>query len=272
MQGSDQSAVNLNAVSVATINTTGGAVGAGSITLEAATLPTNITVNVAASGLVTNLNQITGYSGAGTPRNILVTGNLIANGAPISLFAGNGTANGNIFISGQVNDNATAGNAGSVTILQNCANPFVIGSGATVNGIAGVAGANALLVSPGAAGIGGTISITNNGAGGITVNDMTSSGNIQAAATSGKGASYTFADSTGPVVFNGLAGESLNANAAGAASAAGGFHIHSTRTFSAVGVPTFTANGVVGGNGGLVSISSSTAANAITVANAAMVS
>ena len=70
----------------------------------------------------------------------------------------------------------------------------------------------------GAAGAGGTVSITNLGAGGITVNDMTSSGNIQAAATSGKGASYTFIDATGPVAFNGLAAEVLNANAAGAAA------------------------------------------------------
>ncbi len=258
----DQNAANVNSIQIAGIDTSGGGTGAGNITLKAATLPSNINVSIATSGTVTGLNQITGFAGAALPRNIIVTGSLIANGAAINLIAGNGTANGNVLIGGQVNDAATAGNAGSFTVTQNSSSAFVIG-GATTNGIVGLpSGSNSLIVTPGAAGAGGTISVTNSGAGGITINNVST--NIFAAATSGVGANYTFADPTGAVTLNG--GGTLNASAAGAGNAkGGGITIAGATVTNAGGLTSLTADGVGSGAGGSISINSTAAGNNILI-------
>ncbi|MBK9619686.1 MAG: hypothetical protein IPO31_10960 [Candidatus Obscuribacter sp.] len=172
----DANSAGLQSIITGTIDTRGagnGTIGTGSVLLAAARLPDTVNVTVdKVSGAATGLNQF--VPGGGLPRDINVNGDIITRGAAVSLIAGNATsANGNILITGQVDNRmsstgAGVGDGGSFTVLQNSANTFVVG-GATVNGIG--AASRAIQTQAGTGGgKGGTVDITNNGPGGITAN------------------------------------------------------------------------------------------------------
>lgn len=145
----------------ATVNTSGGNAGTGNITIAAATPVQSGTITVNPGG------SISGGSfsvGAYSPMGISV-GALTANGAAIELDAGSG-GSGNIAVTGNITNNATSGNGGSVTINNNSSSTFTLGA-ATANGVSGNVSSTSIN------GTGGTVSINNLGTGGLKLTALT---------------------------------------------------------------------------------------------------
>ncbi|TXI33654.1 MAG: hypothetical protein E6Q53_02695 [Candidatus Moraniibacteriota bacterium] len=271
--GEDANSANLNGIVTGAIDTRGagnGIAGTGNVLLAAARLPDTVNVTVdKVSGAATGLNQFVQLGGL--PRNISVTGDIITKGGSVTMVAGNATsANGNILVTGQVDNRISAsgagtGNGGSFTVIQNSANAFIVG-GATINGIGSATRAIQNQAGTGG-GNGGIVSITNNGAGGITANlgsVATPRINISAAG-SGNGGSFILNAPNGPISLS-TTGNAVNAQAAGANGNGGNIQIVG-QSFTASGNPLLNVNGVGSGNGGTITVQSTQAGNNITVGN-----
>src|SRR5262249_6436520 len=140
---------------------------------------------------------------------------------------------------------------GAVVISSNSADAFdFLGSG--LNGINGVIGASAGLTG----GQAGSISITNTGRGGITVNDPLA--DLLVFATEGSSGAITFEAPNGTVTIDSTINTALSANAAGSGDFQGGQITIAARTLNIIGgfagALFLNAVGVNGGGGGTVSV------------------
>ncbi|MBY0551769.1 MAG: hypothetical protein K2W95_31085 [Candidatus Obscuribacterales bacterium] len=252
--GADSNSSSSTAITVGAINTSGGTAGTGNISLAAAAL--------SQSGII-SVNIPTGVTSGGTflfgaanPRGITVNGNLTSDGGTIRLDAGSTAGSANILVNGNINASNSNGIGGTVQINNFSSNAFVVGAAGT-NGVTGN-----ILANAGGAGNnkGGSITVTNNGTGGITVTAPTT--NLQTT-TTGSGAGGTLALIAGTSTSNGnltLGTGSLSV-AGGAGSSDGGTLTLTGKTISSgAGLLTLDASGGTGGtgNGGTVNLTLST--------------
>jgi fibronectin-binding autotransporter adhesin len=268
----DTTSAASQSIQTGTIDTRGagfGTIGTGNVTLAAAGLPNTLNVSVdKGTGAATGLGSL--VQQGGIARDINVAGNIVTRGGTVNLLAGNATSvNGNILVTGQVDNRisstgAGTGDGGSLVVLQNSANPFVVG-GATLNGIG--APADAILNQAGSSGgNGGIVDITNNGAGGITANfgSVVSPIINITAFGAGSGGSFILSAPLGPVSIL-TTGNSLAANAAIGGGGNGGVIKIEGKTFTASGNPSLNAFGDGAGSGGEVTVQSTQAGNNISV-------
>jgi hypothetical protein len=271
----DTTSAATQSIQTGTIDTRGagfGTIGTGNVTLAAAGLPNTLSVSVdKATGAATGLGSL--VQQGGIARDINVAGNIVTRGGTVNLVAGNATSvNGNILVTGQVDNRisstgAGTGDGGSLVVLQNSANPFIVG-GASLNGIG--APADAILNQAGSGGgNGGIVKITNNGAGGITANfgSVVSPIINITAFGAGSGGSFILSAPLGPVSIL-TTGNSLAANAAVGGGGNGGVIKIEGKTFTASGNPSLNAFGDGAGSGGEVTVQSTQAGNNISVGTA----
>jgi hypothetical protein len=268
----DTTSAASQSIQTGTIDTRGagfGTIGTGNVTLAAAGLPNTLNISVdKGTGAATGLGSL--VQQGGIARDINVAGNIVTRGGTVNLLAGNATSvNGNILVTGQVDNRisstgAGTGDGGSLVVLQNSANPFIVG-GATLNGIG--APADAILNQAGSSGgNGGIVDITNNGAGGITANfgSVVSPIINITAFGAGSGGSFILSAPLGPVSIL-TTGNSLAANAAVGGGGNGGVIKIEGKTFTASGNPSLNAFGDGAGSGGEVTVQSTQAGNNISV-------
>ncbi|MBK9140851.1 MAG: S-layer family protein [Candidatus Melainabacteria bacterium] len=165
----EESSTGVDAVSLTSINTSGGGPGAGAINLSAATINQSENVLVSNTGALLNPSGLNAYS-AGTLTNggVRVNRDVTADGAQISMKAG-----GRIQIEGVINNSTNSAAAGTIT-LQSTGNSVRVdndgGAAAAVNNAnAGGAGGTIIISSGGSAGdviVDGPILNTSTGAGG----------------------------------------------------------------------------------------------------------
>jgi len=193
-------------------------------------------------------------------------------GAQISLTAGS-AGSGDIQIAGgglSVNGGGT-GAGGSLTLIVNSANPFVVDGNAS----SGSPGSyiNGALSATSTSGAGGSITVINHGGltsnGGVTITTPTT--DILVTSASGKGGSITLSGAAG---VGGLSGNvtlgpgDLNANGGSTGSAANGGNISITGSVISVngtGLAQLNANGAGTGSGGTVTVTQLAIASALTV-------
>ena len=257
---SDHGSVNANAT---------GAGNGGSITVEAVGSTANLAISNttfnALSGL-TSGNGGTVTLSAGQNLSIASSANINVNsratngnGGTISITNGVSTA-GNLQISKTLTANGSGtGKGGEILISANSNNVFLIGA-ASSNGTSGN-----LIANGGTAvgGSGGTISVTNRGTGGITLDSYS---NISAAASSGggSGGSITFNANSGILTLPaGLL--SVNANGPGTYNGGSISLTGASINLSGAGTLSLEANGAGSGNGGTITVHAT--ASSITLGN-----
>ncbi|GEM_PF-2659843 len=244
-----------NSLSLGNINSTGGNSGTGNITLSAAT--------PVISGGAINVNISTGtatggsFTSGSTQTASILANNLTAPGSIIAVAAGGNASFGSITNEG---GRATGSNGGSVSVLVNQTTdtgvPFVVG-GTTPCANCAAGGIVATAASGGTTGNGGTISIVNDGSGGIKV---TNPGflSVVVLTLNGQGGTINLNAAGGSVAGPlDLSGGTYSADAVGAAHGGAIILRGSTLTNSTGnGSWTFSAKGGngAGGNGGQVSI------------------
>ena len=187
-------------------------------------------------------------------------GNLTANGSAINVGAGYNASLGTAGAGSNAIVNNGSSGGGTTNITVNSPRTLLINSSTGPNNVNGLLTAN----TTGTAGKGGTISITNNGTGGIT---LTSPSNLSvtAGSTSGNGGTITLAAPIGTLT---IPTGNLNANAsAGATGGIGGTLTlnASTVTITGAGPLNMNANASVNGKGGTINVTASGASSTITV-------
>lgn len=258
----------VTSISLGNINASGGLNGTGDIVLTTAAPAVsngNITVDIA-TGTRSGGEFTAGASQAAS----IVSNNLTASGSNVSISAG---ANASISSITDVGARSTGSNGGSVTIATNVSSntgaPFVVG-GSTPCANCIPSGIAVSAASGGLTGDAGTISISNYGTGGIKV---TNPGLLSVPVLTLTGAGGTINLNAAAGLTAGsldLAGGLYAADAAGSASGGkiilAGSQLTNTTNSTAW---SFSAKGGVGtGNGGLLSITTSSATSGIAFGNA----
>lgn len=157
----------------------------------------------------------------------------------------------NVLITGNVNAGSGNFDGGKIKIVSNSNTPFIIGTGATTNGVIGSLNTQADV------GTGGAIEITNSGAGGVNINSTV----LDADGASG-GGSITINSSLNALK---ITTSTLSANSA---NGDGGTITINAQSIAPTGVPgavLFTADGGTFGDGGKISITSTSNSKGIVV-------
>lgn len=218
------------------VTLSGGAQGTGAITLSTSSLPAAVTL-AKATGSIT-----AGTFLGGSLTNTSINGtNLTVRGGAINIRSGNTVAFNALDVSGNVN-----GNGGSIVVSTAGATALDLG-GAFGNRISSLTAAGGST-----SGNGGSISATATGAGGINVSVPLNVGAIE-----GNGGSVLLNATNGDLTFAGGTA-TINASAAtnSATAHAGGSITLTGRNITGSNPFQLLANGVSGGNGGQISVTS----------------
>ena len=231
-----------------TINAQGGTTGNGgyiyvyagrNLTVAASSL----SFNTAAAGTSGNGGNLTLEAGYSTSGNLVITGNLAANGV------------------------GSSGNGGSITLESSSTSPFIVDTTNPANGTTGTiqAQANASATS----GSGGTIDIQNSGTGGITLSTLS---NISVQSFGGYGGTITLNaydySSSGPLA---LGTGTLSVSASGSNNNQGGtINLSgSTLTITGGGALTLTSNRAGNSNGGRINVNTYAATSNLVIGSSA---
>jgi hypothetical protein len=191
-------------VNIGNVDTTGGTGGGGNITI--ATQSPNITTAYA----IANTSITTGaVSGGALQAASLSTGTLTSPGQTITVNSGAGV------LTGSITNNGLGANAGgAVNITGSSASAMQVQAGATngVNGMITASGGST------AGGGGGSITVTNNGTGGINLSNFANI-SVAAGAGGGAGGAVTLIGGSGGVV---LGSGTLDVSASGSGNYQGG--------------------------------------------------
>lgn len=167
---------------------------------------------------------------------------------------------GNLLINGTLNVSGNGGFAdgGQVVLSSNSPTAFKIGAGATVNGVNG----SLIAESASTGGTGGTVKVTANGGGGIT---LSSFADLSATSFGGAGGVISLnAAGTVPGALQ-LPGGTISVDAVGVSAKNGGKITLTGTTISHEGHLTLSANAIGAGNGGSVSVITTSAGSDLSV-------
>ena len=157
------------------------------------------------------------------------------------------SGSGNVLVDGNIVANATSSGSsgGSVTLASNSSTAFRIGVGTTLNGVNGTISAN------GFSGVGGNITVSAMGSGGI---DLPSASALSMNATNGIGGNLILFAPNSAIVF-GTGGGIINVNGAGLAGAGGTIKIDAQALNIVTGNYQLIANASGNAKGGAIQIS-----------------
>lgn len=171
-------------------------------------------------------------------------------GATYSFTAGATGTTGNLYISGSLSANGAGslGQGGSITLVARSSSVFNVAAGATTNGVSGTLSANNSSSSM----IGGTISITNNGTGGITLGALANL-SVNASGVTAAGGNIMLNAGNGILT---LPSGTLSVSAIGSSTNNNGgtLNLSASQLSLSGGNLLLTANGQKAGNGGTISV------------------
>ncbi len=193
------------------------------------------------------------------------------NGSTYSFRAGTASSPGNLLIDANftsITSNGNgSGNGGSITLISNSSSPFQVITAGQLNGVRNLNGGVMTTVGGGTTGAAGTVTIDNEGTGGIS---LANNGNplFSFPVTNGAGGTLNLKAPNGTVDFTG-ANNSLNVSAAGAAANKGGTINITAAVLNPIPNLTFNANGSGTGGGGSITMIQTAGTNAINIGPAA---
>jgi len=218
------------------INISGGAAGTGSISLNTSAFNGNVTLAKATAAITAG--TVTG----GALRNSDIFANdLTVRGGNITARSGANVQLEDLNVSGNV-----LGAGGTINISTASAETLVLGSVLDLNQVASLNAAGGST-----SGNGGAILATNSGTGGI---DIASSLNVNA--TEGNGGTISVLASNGDLTLSGTSTLNANGGTTSATARSGGAIILQGNNITGTGNISLLANGVSGGNGGNVIVTS----------------